>query len=71
MKLKQKTETSLLIHNEAPPSFMGFISLHRGQKLYAELLNPLSPNCDQDQFSPNNIHMLPREMVMRVNKMIT
>ena len=34
-------------------------------------INPLSPNSDQHQFSPNNIHMLPREMVMRVNKMIT
>ena len=33
--------------------------------------NPLSPDSDQGQFSPNNIHMLPREMVMRVNKMIT
>ena len=33
--------------------------------------NPLSPNSDQHQFSLNNIHMLPREMVMRVNKMIT
>ena len=28
-----------------------------------------SPNSDQHQVSPNNIHMLPREMVMRVNKM--
>ena len=34
-------------------------------------INPLSPNGDQQQFSPNNIHMLPRGMVMRVNKMIT
>ena len=34
-------------------------------------INPLSPNSDQHQFSPNNIHMLPREMVMRVNKMIS
>ena len=33
--------------------------------------NPLSLDSDQDQFPPNNIHMLPREMVMRVNKMIT
>ena len=33
-------------------------------------VNPLSPNSDQHQFSPNNIHVLPREMVMRVNKMI-
>ena len=35
------------------------------------VLNPLSPNSDQHQFSLNNIHMLPREMVMRVHKMIT
>ena len=34
-------------------------------------INPLSPNTDQQQFSPNNIHVLPREMVMRINKMIT
>ena len=34
-------------------------------------VNPFSPNSDQHQFSPNNIHMLPKEMVMRVNKMIT
>ena len=32
------------------------------------LLNPLGPNSDQHQFSPNNINMLPREMVMSVNK---
>ena len=31
----------------------------------------LSRNSDQHQFSPDNIHMLPREMVMRINKMIT
>ena len=37
----------------------------------ATAFNPLSPDRDQDQFSPYNIHMLPREMVMRVNKMIT
>ena len=34
-------------------------------------INPLSPNSDYHQFSPNNIHMLPREMVMRIKKMIT
>ena len=34
-------------------------------------MNPLSPNSDQHQFSPNNIHMLSREMVMRINQMIT
>ena len=40
-------------------------------KMRGKVINPLSPDSDQDQFSPNNIHMLPREMVMRVNKMIT
>ena len=35
-----------------------------------QLLNLLSPDSDQHQFSPNNIHILPREMIMRVNKMI-
>ena len=34
-------------------------------------VNPLSPDSDQHQFSPKNIHMLPREMIMRVIKMIT
>ena len=34
-------------------------------------INPLSPNSDQQPISPNNIHMLPSEIVMRVNKMIT
>ena len=38
---------------------------------YCKILNPLSPNRDQQQFSPNNIHMLPREMVITVNKMIS
>ena len=31
---------------------------------------PLSPNSDQQQFSPNNIHTLSRDKVMRINKMI-
>ena len=33
-------------------------------------INPLSPNSDQQQFSPNNIHSLSRDKVMRINKMI-
>ena len=32
---------------------------------------PLSPNSDQHQFSPNDIHTLAREMVMGINKMLT
>ena len=33
--------------------------------------NPLSPNSDQHQFSPNNIHTTSRDQVMRIIKMIT
>ena len=32
--------------------------------------NPLSPNTDQHQFSPNNIHTMLRGKVIRINKMI-
>jgi len=39
--------------------------------LQALCVNPLSPNSDQHQFSPNNIHTLSREKVMRIAKMIT
>ena len=34
-------------------------------------INPLSSNSDQHQFSPNNIHTLSRDYVMRIDKMIT
>ena len=34
-------------------------------------LNPLSPNGDQHQFFPNNIHTLSRDKVMRIYEMIT
>ena len=34
-------------------------------------VNPLSANGDQHQFSPNNIHNLSRDKVMRMNEMIT
>ena len=53
---------------------MAYYRFHHGtacENWTQGLINPWSPNSDQDQFSPNNIHMLPREMVMRVNKMIT
>ena len=33
--------------------------------------NPLSPNTDQHQFSPNDIHTKARDKVMRIDKMIT
>ena len=33
--------------------------------------NPLSPNSDQHQFSPDNIRILSRDTVMRIDKMIT
>ena len=34
-------------------------------------VNPLCVNSDQHQFSPNYIHTLSRDKVMRINKMIT
>ena len=34
-------------------------------------LTPLSPNGDQHQISPNNILVLSREMVARINQKIT
>ena len=34
-------------------------------------INPLSPNGDQHQFSPNVIHTKSRDKVMRIDKMIT
>ena len=33
--------------------------------------NPLSPNSEHHQFSFNNIHTLSREIVTRINQMIT
>ena len=32
--------------------------------------NPSSANSDQQQVSPNNVHTLSRDKVMRINKMI-
>ena len=34
-------------------------------------INPLSPRSGQHQFSPNNIHTLSGDKVVRINKMIT
>ena len=49
---------------------LSFRAWNRGYYL-AGLFNPLSPNIDQHQFSPNNIHTLSRAKVMRINQMIT
>ena len=35
------------------------------------IINPLSPSSDQEQFSPNDIHTLSWDEVMRINQMIT
>ena len=35
------------------------------------MFNPLSTNGDQHQFSPDDVHTLSRDMVMRIDKMIT
>ena len=34
-------------------------------------IKPLSPNSDQQQFSPNDVHTMSRDKVMRINKMMT
>ena len=34
-------------------------------------INPLNPNSDQQQFSPNDVLTLLRDKVTRINKMIT
>ena len=39
--------------------------------LYRHPLNPLSPNSDQYQVSPNIIHTFSRDKVRRITKMIT
>ena len=39
--------------------------------VFCDDINPLSANRDQQQFSPNNIHTLSTDKVMRINKMIT
>ena len=38
------------------------------QKPLFKLFNLLSPNGDQHQFSPNNIHTLSRDKIVRINK---
>ena len=38
---------------------------------FLSLFNPLSPNSDRQQFSPNDVHTLSRDKVMRISKMIT
>ena len=39
--------------------------------IFVDEFTPLSPSSDLHQFSPNNIHTLSREKVMRIAKMIT
>ena len=39
--------------------------------LHFHMLNPLRPNSEQHQFSPDNIRTLSRDTVMRISKMIT
>ena len=41
------------------------------KKLGDFFFNPLSPNGDQNQFFPNDIHTLSRDKVMRIDEMIT
>ena len=50
------------------PSFLlGSVSIC----IWLLVVNPLSHNSDQHQFSPNNIHRLSSATSMRINQMIT
>ena len=55
----------------ALPLFLDQNEVRRAQKNFlgdrAPPLIPLSASSDQDQFSPNDIHTLAREKVMRIN----
>ena len=56
-------------------NFLHFITARLMQRVhYCTMLkgefNPLSRNGDQQQFSPNDIHTLSRNTVMRIDKMI-
>ena len=33
---------------------------------FSDTVNPLSPNSDQQQFSPNNVHTLSKDKVVRI-----
>ena len=52
---------------KSPPIIIFGIQLMRRNVL---AFNPLSPNSEQHQFSPNNIHTMLKGKVMRINKMI-
>ena len=57
---------------DVPFSCSKICAVHFPGKLWdSSRINPLSANSDQKQFSPNNIHTLSRDKVMRINKMIT
>ena len=44
---------------------------HCWNRILGGFVIPLSTNGDQDQFSPNDIHTLSRDKVLRINEMIT
>ena len=68
---QKKIETMIYIFKHRKGQTYKQIKLAKKGIFLFTCFNPFSPNSDQHQFSPNNIHMLPREMVRRVNKMIT
>ena len=77
MKKKKKTETLPSNNQHCIEKKKGYLITgvfdHRSeeQTLFQSYFNPLSPNSDQHQFSPNNIHTFSRNKVMRINEMIT
>ena len=63
-----------LFYTGSSCTFLDWSSLHTlcvCKMNFLSLFNPLSPNSDQQQFSPNDVHTLSRDKVMRISKMIS
>ena len=77
---QQQKNTYMCICSPPPPLSFSCFTLLSSRKIHTKkgpgrqvmvTINPLSPNSDQHQFSPNNIHTMSRDQVMRSNKVIT
>ena len=73
---ESRRNTSCFLLTRSQPQF-GLNTLRQKSDFCAlsygscSFLNPLSPNGDQHQFSPNNIHTLSRNNVMRIYETTT
>ena len=70
---RKKKDTCLTLHDAVTPlSRLSLVVNPLNNLMFGKMFNPLSPNSDQDQFSPNNIHTLSRDKLREIiHKMIT